>query len=265
MAKEKSLNPVAAHAKAEKRAALKKSKATVAKQRDERLSKRNPSRLEKQIAELKDLEKQGGLRPKDQETLKGLERDLGLVKRARERAGVEERPPRDYPEGTRPRGQEQEERRRGLRGEKRRRDDRDRDEGSDTDPEVRTIPMPRDTPPPVPRRKDEERPRTNGVHRPPPQPPQITYSSAPVLKDLKKEATGAKFAPVQVRRNLERAKGKGALVEEEEAERLERAGYRVGGGGGTGRDRGDGKRDMGDENPGVRRGVQVEEVEDEDL
>jgi hypothetical protein len=149
MPKERSINPVAAQHKADKQKALAKNKKQVQSQRNEKLARRNPERLEKQIDELKELEARGVLRPKDKETLTSLEKDLRGVKRAREALGdaapkFAER--RDYGGGDV--RQEQRERRQGLG--KRRRDEVEvaHDSGSETDPEVRSIPMPRDTPPP---------------------------------------------------------------------------------------------------------------------
>jgi hypothetical protein len=118
--------------------------------------------------------------------------------------------------------QEQRERRQGLG--KRRRDEEEvvhEDSGSETDPEVRSIPMPRDTPPPIPGqpRKAHALP-TKPV---PAAPAQTVYSSAPQLRDLKKEAT--RFMPAAVAAQKARVKGQGRLLEPEEADRLEKAGY----------------------------------------
>ena len=122
MPKERSINPVAAQHKADKQKALAKNKKNVQSQRNDKLARRNPERLQKQIDELKELEAAGRLRPKDKETLTTLEKDLRGVKRAREALGdaapkFAER--RDQGEG----GvrQEQRERRQGLG--KRRRDE----------------------------------------------------------------------------------------------------------------------------------------------
>jgi hypothetical protein len=223
MQKERSINPVAAQHKADKQKALAKNKKNVQSQRNDKLARRNPERLQKQIDELKELEAAGRLRPKDKETLTTLEKDLRGVKRAREALGdaapkFAER--RDQGEG----GvrQEQRERRQGLG--KRRRDEEEvvhEDSGSETDPEVRSIPMPRDTPPPIPGqpRKAHALP-TKPV---PAAPAQTVYSSAPQLRDLKKEAT--RFMPAAVAAQKARVKGQGRLLEPEEADRLEKAGY----------------------------------------
>jgi hypothetical protein len=223
MPKERSINPVAAQHKADKQKALAKNKKNVQSQRNDKLARRNPERLQKQIDELKEFEAAGRLRPKDKETLTTLEKDLRGVKRAREALGdaapkFAER--RDQGEG----GvrQEQRERRQGLG--KRRRDEEEvvhEDSGSETDPEVRSIPMPRDTPPPIPGqpRKAHALP-TKPV---PAAPAQTVYSSAPQLRDLKKEAT--RFMPAAVAAQKARVKGQGRLLEPEEADRLEKAGY----------------------------------------
>jgi hypothetical protein len=222
MPKERSINPVAAQHKADKQKALAKNKKQVQSQRNEKLARRNPERLEKQIDELKELEARGVLRPKDKETLTSLEKDLRGVKRAREALGdaapkFAER--RDYGGGDV--RQEQRERRQGLG--KRRRDEVEvaHDSGSETDPEVRSIPMPRDTPPPIPGqpRKAHALP----AKPVPAAPAQTVYSSAPQLRDLKKEAT--RFMPAAVAAQKARIKGQGRLLEPEEADRLEKAGY----------------------------------------
>lgn len=54
------------------------------------------------------------------------------------------------------------------------------------------------------------------------------YEAAPQIRDLRKEAT-ARFVPSVVKRNIDASKGKRRLLEEEEVEGLERAGYAPGG------------------------------------
>ena len=220
MPKERSLNPVAAQHKADKQKALAKNKKQVQSQRNEKLARRNPERLQRQIDELKELEARGALRPKDKETLTQLEKDVRGVRRAREALGdaapkFAER--RDYGGDAR---QEQRERRQNL-GKRRRGEEEAHDSGSETDPEVRNIPMPRDTPPPIPGqpRKAHALP----AKPVPAAPAQTVYSSAPQLRDLKKEAT--RFMPSAVAAQKARTKGQGKLLEPEEADRLEKAGY----------------------------------------
>lgn len=224
MAKDKSeANPVHTAAKQAKKAAIRKNKATLAAARQDRLSKRDPSRLEKRLASARSS---GNTRE-----IETLERDLAAVRRARTAKGVEERaPPR----------REQEDRHR------RRRDD----EGEETDEDVRSIPMPRDTPPPMPRlqRNEEKREKKEA---------QMTYSAAPVLRDLKKESTATKFAPAVVRRNIALAKGEDGVVDEGEFDRLERAGYTK-----TQQTQSQ-VQDQEQEQTGPRR-VEIEEVQDED-
>jgi hypothetical protein len=224
MPKERSINPVAAQHKLDKQKAQSKNKKVVQSQRNEKLARRNPERLQKQIDELKELEASGRLQSKDKETLTALEKDLRGVKRAREALGdaapkFAER--RDY--GRDDVRQEQRERRQGLG--KRRRDEEDVaheiDSGSETDPEVRSIPMPRDTPPPIPGQPWKA--HALPAKPVPAAPAQTVYSSAPQLRDLKKEAT--RFMPAAVAAQKARIKGQGKLLEPEEADRLEKAGY----------------------------------------
>ncbi|KAJ9663092.1 hypothetical protein H2201_005763 [Coniosporium apollinis] len=240
--KDRTLNPAAAQRKAEKQKALKKGKQAVQAQRNERLAKKNPDRLARQIEELKELEQGGGLKPRDKQTLEGLEKELRAVRKAREALGdaapkFSSRPPRreDGREGEGSRGARGGGRDRGVLG-KRRRDgspvgSADRDESSETDEDVRNIPMPRDTPPPIPGRQRSRNPNEEPLgsaprvpHALPPKPAaQTVYTSAPVVRDLRKEA--ARFMPAAVAQKMRAAKGGGRLLEAEELERLERAGY----------------------------------------
>ncbi|KAF2160135.1 hypothetical protein M409DRAFT_29430 [Zasmidium cellare ATCC 36951] len=230
MPKERSVNPAQAQRRAEKQKEIAKNKKNLQGQRNEKLARRNPERLQRQIDELKELEGRGGLRPKDKETLAQLEKDVRGIRRARDAMGdaapkfpIYER--RDNRGDAR---REQQERRQHLG--KRRRDEEDA-QSSDTDPEVRDIPMPRDTPPPIPRQDRKPHDTTQvppGGHPlpakpPPPKAPQLVYTAAPQLRDLKKEAT--KFVPAAVRQKQKQAKGQGLLIEPEEVEKLEKAGY----------------------------------------
>ena len=97
-------------------------------------------------------------------------------------------------------------------------------QSSDTDSDVGGIPMPRDTPPPIPRRRKDD--PSNGVgdggerqiHALPEKvevaPSQAVYESKPVLRDLRKEA--AAFVPAAVavakRRKVEADDGGGVAV-----------------------------------------------------
>ncbi|KAI5369803.1 Putative WW domain binding protein [Septoria linicola] len=243
MPKEKSANPVAAQRKADKRKEIAKSKKGQLEQRNEKLARRNPDRVQRQIDELKELEGRNQLRPKDKETLTQLERDLRGITRAREALGhaAPKFASHDRHGGRDGRGggdarQEQRERRQNLGKRRRGADEAHSSDGSDTDPEVRDIPMPGDTPPPVPRRPREgfKDPQVgpdgqrvpHGLPRKPAAPPppaQLVYSSAPQLRDLKKEAT--RFVPAAVRQKQKQVKGAGRLLEPEEIDKLEQAGY----------------------------------------
>jgi hypothetical protein len=142
---------------------------------------------------------------------------------------------------------------------KRRRDDEESSE-EDVPEDVKAIPMPRDTPPPIPKevldkwyqkRRERmghnnnneagsgrdtnanntplgdnaripERQRTSSVNTPVVE-PKTVYEAKPVVRDLRKEAVS--FVPAAVRAKLDKSKGVGGLVEPEEADRLEKEGY----------------------------------------
>jgi hypothetical protein len=224
--KDRTLNPAAAQRKADKNRALKKSKATVTAQRNERLARRNPERLQRQIDELKEAEANGSIKPREKQTLDQLERDVKAIRKARETLG--EKAP-SFGRGDRPAGPGS----RGILG-KRRRDGARSDgpESSDTDSDLGDIPMPRDTPPPIPRpqgrRQGGNQNRTDPQSLPDkPQPaPQKVYSSAPQMRNLQKEAT-ARFMPTAVARNVASTKGQGKANDTEElSDKLESQGYR---------------------------------------
>ncbi|KAF2453433.1 WW domain binding protein 11-domain-containing protein [Lineolata rhizophorae] len=214
--RDRALNPAAAARKAEKAKALKKSKAQVTAQRNEKLARRNPERLQRQIDELKALEARGEvLRPRDKQTLQELEKDVRAIRRAREALGdnapqFPQRRERREGDGQRGGGNEGcvlgKRTRDGHRVQRRRSSSVS---SSDTDPDARGIPMPRDTPPPIPRRRRNrdhgQVPQHEGLHALPPKPdsapeaPKTVYSAAPQIRDLRKEAT-SKFVPVAVAR-----------------------------------------------------------------
>lgn len=228
MPKERSVNPAQAARKAEKAKALKKSKQEKQVRQNEKLARRNPERLQRQIDELKELDASGQLRPKDKQTLEALEKDVKAVNRAREALG--DKAPA-FNQGRRRDGEDQ-----GSHLGKRRRDDQNaygRKHGaepeSETDDEVRNIPMPRDTPPPIPRRGRNNQ-STDGqreAHALPPRPiapAQTVYTSAPVVRNLAQESR--RFVPAAVAQNIARQKGEGGrLLEPEELDKLEKAGY----------------------------------------
>ncbi|KAF3765007.1 hypothetical protein M406DRAFT_278706 [Cryphonectria parasitica EP155] len=250
MAKEKNYNPVQAQRKADKAKAIKKGKADVAAKRNERLAKRNPERIQKQVDDLKAIATGGGkLTRHEEQLLEGLGKELKAVQKAREALGDaapqfrRDGPPRDGNND------------RGVLG-KRRRDFNDAQSSSDSDvPEdVKAIPMPRDTPPPIPKEfmdkwwaKRRAKRNTNANTEPlgrdrgiggeggndnersmtkPPAPvveSKTVYEAKPMVRDLRKEA--AAFVPTVVRQKLDKSQGKGGLMEPEEADRLEQEGY----------------------------------------
>ena len=239
-------------------AGLPAGKAAVAAQRTERYASRNPRRLESTISDLHNLkESQGGrLSARDQRQLEEAERDVERVKKAREALGDKALTLHSNRGGGDARGRGDGGRGRGGYGGlgKRNREQEAESSGAETDESVRKIPWPRDTPPPIPRRRRDDGPRhpTNANREPlggqrrlpdrveaeaevldtslPAKPaPKTTYESKPVVRDLRKEAT-ARFVPNAVKRKIDATKGVGGkLLEEEEVEMLEKEGYGAGG------------------------------------
>ncbi|KAF2737598.1 hypothetical protein EJ04DRAFT_487941 [Polyplosphaeria fusca] len=223
MAKEKNFNPVQAQKKADKQKELKKRKTTLQTQRNEKLARRNPNRIERDIEGLKALSESGDIKPHERQKLAQLEKDLAAVNKARAALGDDapqfksERRHDGDGRGGRGRG--------GILG-KRGRDGARRDsyeDSSDTDDDVRGIPMPRDTPPPIPPRK--RGPQGESGAPPELKKPQIVYEAAPQIRDLHKEA--ARFVPTAVAQKMKLAKGQveGRLLEPEEYDKLEQEGY----------------------------------------
>lgn len=90
----------------------------------------------------------------------------------------------------------------------------------------------------------------NSGSRPPQAEAKTVYESAPIVRDLRKEAVA--FVPSVVRKKLDKGKGSGGLLEPEEADKLEREGY-LGSSGTTKESR-----------TNTTKNVELEEVEDED-
>lgn len=217
--------------------------------RNEKLAQRNPDRIQKQIDDLKQITTNGGKLTKHEESvLEGLERDLKAVAKAREALG--DRAPTFGRGGPRQDGRDN-----GVLGKRRRDRDDDLSGDSDVPDDVKSIPMPRDTPPPIPkevldkwyakRRENREKKATNANDTPlgqregqgprqtsrqeermpaPPVESKTVYESKPVVRDLKKEAVSA-FMPAAVRVKMQKSSGQGGLMEPEEADRLEEEGY----------------------------------------
>ncbi|KAF1977659.1 hypothetical protein BU23DRAFT_550338 [Bimuria novae-zelandiae CBS 107.79] len=226
MAKEKNFNPVQAAKKAEKQKQLKKQKAQLQTQRTEKLARRNPVRIQRDIDALKEAEQSGSLRPHERHRLAELEKDLAAVNKARTALG--DKAPQFKPERRNDGGDRGGRSGRGGRGGVLGKRSRDRDrksgdgeESSDTDADVRRIPMPRDTPPPTPRRHGQDAQAEDGS--PEAKKPTLVYEAAPQVRDLMKEAT--RFMPAAVAQKMKLAKGEGRLLEPEEFDKLQQEGY----------------------------------------
>jgi hypothetical protein len=167
--------------------------------------------------------------------LEALEKDLKAVKKAREALG--DKAPQ-FHHGTARQGQRGD----GVLG-KRRRDAEDASSSdSDVPDDVKRIPMPRDTPPPIPkeildewyakrrakraaeRGPEAEQRQESEKHPAPVVEAKTVYEAKPVIRDLRKEAVSA-FMPAAVRAKIEKGKGQGGLLEPEEADQLEKEGY----------------------------------------
>uniref|UniRef100_A0A8H7NJW7 Wbp11/ELF5/Saf1 N-terminal domain-containing protein n=1 Tax=Bionectria ochroleuca TaxID=29856 RepID=A0A8H7NJW7_BIOOC len=238
MAGERNYNPVQAQRKAEKARAIKKGKADVQNRKNEKLAQKNPNRIQKQIDDLEAVATNGGkLTKHEEQVLEGLKRDLKAVNKARESLG--DRAPTFGRGWNRDRGDSGQ----GVLG-KRRRGDQDASSSDEDVPEdVQRIPMPRDTPPPIPKevldewyakrraRRNAENPekqKENNESASKQETPAVesktVYSAAPVSRDLRKEAVAA-FVPTAVKMKMDKGKGQGGLIEPEEADKLEREGY----------------------------------------
>ncbi|PWW78394.1 hypothetical protein C7212DRAFT_351180 [Tuber magnatum] len=226
--------------KKEKAKQVKKGKAEKQKLRTEKLARRNPDRIQKQIDELTAIEEGGGqMNAGDKKLFAELQRDLAAVKKAKQALG-EKVPEQRVGVKRSARDMEKDEKRdpprshhhrllRHRREEEEGSEERDSDSGGSTSSSVRDIPMPPGTPPPLPRKAWPRGPRT--VHELPEKPAiapaQTTYSAAPIIRDLRKEASV--FVPAAVKRKmlvenatLGEGKGGGDEEEEEEEEGFER-------------------------------------------
>ncbi|KFA49647.1 hypothetical protein S40293_01411 [Stachybotrys chartarum IBT 40293] len=239
MPKEKKYNPVQEQRKAEKARAIKKGKSDQQERRNEQLARRNPERLQKQIDDLKAIATGGEkLTRHEEQMLATLEKELKAVKRARETLGDK------APSFGRGWDRDDDGKPKALG--KRRRGPHDGSSSDDDDiPEdVKRIPMPRDTPPPIPKdvmdkwyakrraRREAEnasrRAQDGGEESSKKEAPVVesktVYEAAPVIRDLRKEAVSA-FVPTAVQMKMKKVHGQGGLLEPEEADRLEQEGY----------------------------------------
>ncbi|KAK7403842.1 hypothetical protein QQX98_010388 [Neonectria punicea] len=242
MAKEKNYNPVQAQRKADKAKAIKKGKAELQGRRNEQLARKNPERLQKQIDDLKAIATSGGKITKHEEqTLEGLEKELRAVKKARETLG--DKAPTFGRSWNRDHDSRDRDSRSGVLGKRRRGSMDATTSDEDVPDEIRNIPMPRDTPPPIPKEVldkwySERRARRNAEMAARQQDEQsdipkreapvveakTVYEAKPVVRDLRKEAVAA-FVPTAVKMKMDKGQGQGGLMEPEEADRLEREGY----------------------------------------
>jgi hypothetical protein len=171
---------------------------------------------------------------------------------------------------------------------KRRRDADDASsDDSDVPDDVKKIPMPRDTPPPIPKEvldewyakrrakrnaergpagEQQQQRQGQGQDRPEkrekPAAPAVeaktVYEAKPILRDLQKEAVSA-FVPAAVRVKIEKGKGRGGLLEPEEMDQLEKEGYLRA----PEATQPQGAQPQPSQGPGPR-GVTMEEVEDDE-
>ncbi|KAI9367479.1 WW domain binding protein 11-domain-containing protein [Aspergillus egyptiacus] len=276
--KERSINPAMAQRKLEKQKSLKKSKAEALARRNEKLARRNPDRIQRQINDLKEMEQSGqGLRPREKQILDALEQDLRAVLKAREALG--DKAPKFPSSQHRPGDDRSRERRDGGVLGKRRRDGHghfgeQESDSSETDEDVRRIPMPRDTPPPIPREFQRRKEANAGVEsrgphplpaKPPVTEPKTVYEAKPEIRDLRKEAIN-KFIPATVRVKQQSIRGQGKLLEPEELDKLEQAGYNAGPGETANPAPDDQEKILEEERRFNQelRSVQIEEVEDEE-
>lgn len=201
--------------------------------RNEKLAKRNPARIQQQIDELKAIKEGGGkLSTHEERALETLEKELKAVLKAREALG--DKAPQFKPLRQGQKGD-------GVLGKRRRDAEDESSSDSDVPEDVKRIPMPRDTPPPIPkeildewyakRRAKRNAERASEAERQESEKPaapviesKTVYEAKPVVRDLRKEAVSA-FMPTAVRMKIEKSKGQGGLLEPEEADRLEKEGY----------------------------------------
>lgn len=185
--------------------------------------------------------------------LEGLERDLRSVKKARDALGDKAPAFGRGGSGFRDRERDSEGGRHSVLGKRQRGRTHEDWSVSDEDvPEdVRSIPMPRDTPPPIPKevldewyakrrarwaaehpekqnQEGDQRRDGPGGDRAAREKPVVeaktVYSAAPVSRDLRREAVTA-FVPTSVKMKMDKGQGQGGLIEPEEADRLEKEGY----------------------------------------
>lgn len=174
--------------------------------------------------------------------MEGLEKEIKSVKKARDALG--DKAPTFGRGGW---NRDGDDRRGGVLGKRRRGSHGASSSDEDVPDDVRRIPMPRDTPPPIPKevldewyakrraqRSAEQAARSGGADKAddkgeakkekPVVESRTTYEAAPITRNLQKEAVAA-FVPSAVRSKLTKGAGQGGLMEPEEADALEKQGY----------------------------------------
>ncbi|CAI7587069.1 unnamed protein product [Penicillium manginii] len=263
--KERSVNPAAAQRKQDKQKTLKKGKAEALARRNEKLARRNPERIQRQINDFKSMEESGQkLRPRDKELLEALEKDHRAVLKAREALG--DKAPKFH----------------SGDGGQHHRQDRDRDGGDAVLGKRRRDSQFARYQESDSSETDEERKRGGGAqnegserrgpHALPSKPVAVVesksvYEAKPEIRNLRQEAVN-KFIPAAVRMKQDSIKGQGKLLEPEEMDKLEKAGYKANvGASRTEQPSTDEQRSLEEEEARFNREmrtVQIEEVSDED-
>ena len=239
--KERSANPAQQQRKLEKAKALRKGKAEAQARRNEKLARRNPDRLQRQVDDLKALEESGQIKPREKQILEQLEREVKAIRKAHESLG--NRAPQFSNHTSHTVRGDRDETILGKRrwdGKIKQQTRQQESSGSETDESVRKIPMPKGTPPPIPGHWHRNQRRVAAapaqliegelkVHGIPQKPEFVqaktTYESAPQIRDLRKEAV-SRFLPNVVRQKQAAVRGAGSrLVEPEEVDKLEKEGY----------------------------------------
>ncbi|RPA78139.1 hypothetical protein BJ508DRAFT_378457 [Ascobolus immersus RN42] len=156
-----------------KKAEKRKHAATREKSRNQKLARRNPHRLERQLHLLTQIP-ENARKPHEKKQIDELTKEIRLVRKAREAEGIVD-PPWEVVSGKRRKQEVGKEKQTGQGAE-------EDDSGDETEESVRGIPLP---PGPLPPLKGEEEKVV------------VTIEAKPVLRDLRKEAT--KFVPKVVR------------------------------------------------------------------
>lgn len=173
-----------------KKAEKRKHAATREKSRNQKLARRNPHRLERQLHLLTQIP-ENARNPHEKNQIDELTKEIRLVRKAREAEGIVD-PPWEVVSGKR---------RKQEIGKDKQTDEgaEEDDSGDETDESVRRIPLP---PGPLPPLQGEEEKIV------------VTIEAKPVLRDLRKEAV--KFVPKVVRQTAGVVETKDVVTEKKE-------------------------------------------------